>query len=86
MSVSAVLMLPNQPGSPACCPPLWIQLSCHSALPAGEDGEMRDNKVRSMATQLLAKFEENSSAVQNRSKVRRYEILKNHESDPRIKP
>ncbi|XP_062418839.1 F-actin-monooxygenase mical2b isoform X2 [Pungitius pungitius] len=38
------------------------ELSCHSAPPAGEDGELRENKVRSMATQLLAKFEENSTA------------------------
>ncbi|XP_060892802.1 F-actin-monooxygenase mical2b isoform X1 [Labrus mixtus] len=37
------------------------ELSCHSAPPAGEDGELRENKVRSMATQLLAKFEENST-------------------------
>uniref|UniRef100_A0A671U1B2 F-actin monooxygenase n=1 Tax=Sparus aurata TaxID=8175 RepID=A0A671U1B2_SPAAU len=37
------------------------ELSCHSAPPAGEEGELRENKVRSMATQLLAKFEENSS-------------------------
>ncbi|XP_071362532.1 F-actin-monooxygenase mical2b isoform X3 [Trachinotus anak] len=44
------------------------ELSCHSALPAGEDGELRENKVRSMATQLLAKFEENSSTPQTRSK------------------
>ncbi|XP_069384040.1 F-actin-monooxygenase mical2b isoform X6 [Paralichthys olivaceus] len=44
------------------------ELSCHSALPAGEEGELRENKVRSMATQLLAKFEENSSAAQTRSK------------------
>ncbi|XP_028263323.1 F-actin-monooxygenase mical2b isoform X2 [Parambassis ranga] len=36
------------------------ELSCHSAPPAGENGELRENKVRSMATQLLAKFEENS--------------------------
>lgn len=53
-------------------PATWLQLSCHSALPAGEDGELRENKVRSMATQLLAKFEENSSTVQKRSKVRRF--------------
>lgn len=46
------------------------QLSCHSAPPAGEDGELRENKVRSMATQLLAKFEENSSTALMRSKVR----------------
>ncbi|XP_058502562.1 F-actin-monooxygenase mical2b isoform X5 [Solea solea] len=44
------------------------ELSCHSALPAGEDGELRENKVRSMATQLLAKFEENSSTVKTHSK------------------
>uniref|UniRef100_A0A665TAE9 F-actin monooxygenase n=1 Tax=Echeneis naucrates TaxID=173247 RepID=A0A665TAE9_ECHNA len=41
------------------------ELSCHSALPAGEDGELRENKVRSMATQLLAKFEENSSTAKS---------------------
>nr|XP_043891739.1 protein-methionine sulfoxide oxidase mical2b isoform X3 [Solea senegalensis] len=45
------------------------ELSCHSALPAGEDGELRENKVRSMATQLLAKFEENSSTAKTHSKV-----------------
>ncbi|KAM7414000.1 hypothetical protein PAMA_019021 [Pampus argenteus] len=45
------------------------ELSCHSAPPAGEDGELRENKVRSMATQLLAKFEENSSTGKIRSKV-----------------
>ncbi|XP_059190994.1 F-actin-monooxygenase mical2b isoform X2 [Centropristis striata] len=44
------------------------ELSCHSAPPAGEDGELRENKVRSMATQLLAKFEENSSTAKIRSK------------------
>uniref|UniRef100_A0AAQ4P521 F-actin monooxygenase n=1 Tax=Gasterosteus aculeatus aculeatus TaxID=481459 RepID=A0AAQ4P521_GASAC len=44
------------------------QLSCHSAPPAGEDGEPRENKVRFMATQLLAKFEENSSTAKMRSK------------------
>ncbi|XP_040893605.1 protein-methionine sulfoxide oxidase mical2b isoform X2 [Toxotes jaculatrix] len=44
------------------------ELSCHSALPTGEDGELRENKVRSMATQLLAKFEENSSTSKTRSK------------------
>uniref|UniRef100_A0A667ZRD7 F-actin monooxygenase n=1 Tax=Myripristis murdjan TaxID=586833 RepID=A0A667ZRD7_9TELE len=33
------------------------------APPAGEEGELRENKVRSMATQLLAKFEENSSTA-----------------------
>ncbi|XP_047189532.1 F-actin-monooxygenase mical2b isoform X6 [Scophthalmus maximus] len=44
------------------------ELSCHSALPAGEAGELRENKVRSMATQLLAKFEENSSTARTRGK------------------
>ncbi|XP_034445036.1 protein-methionine sulfoxide oxidase mical2b isoform X3 [Hippoglossus hippoglossus] len=44
------------------------ELSCHSALPTGEDGELRENKVRSMATQLLAKFEENSSTAKTHSK------------------
>ncbi|KAM9815716.1 F-actin-monooxygenase mical2b isoform X1 [Syngnathus typhle] len=37
------------------------KLSCHSAPSAGEDGKLRENKVRSMATQLLAKFEENAA-------------------------
>ncbi|XP_039664326.1 protein-methionine sulfoxide oxidase mical2b-like [Perca fluviatilis] len=41
------------------------ELSCHSAPRAGEDGELRENKVRSMATQLLAKFEENSSTAKS---------------------
>uniref|UniRef100_A0A8C8IM43 F-actin monooxygenase n=1 Tax=Oncorhynchus tshawytscha TaxID=74940 RepID=A0A8C8IM43_ONCTS len=36
---------------------LCLQLSCQSAPPAGEGGEQ--SKVRSMATQLLAKIEEN---------------------------
>ncbi|KAM6925739.1 F-actin-monooxygenase mical2b-like isoform 3-T3 [Lycodopsis pacificus] len=44
------------------------ELSCHSAPPAGEDGELRENKVRSMTSQLLAKFEENSSTAKIRSK------------------
>ncbi|KAK2841840.1 hypothetical protein Q5P01_012040 [Channa striata] len=44
------------------------ELSCHSAPPAGEDGELRENKVRSMATQLLAKFEENSCTAQTGNK------------------
>lgn len=44
------------------------ELSCHSAPPAGEDGELRENKVRSMTTQLLAKFEENSSTAKIRNK------------------
>ncbi|XP_077424097.1 F-actin-monooxygenase mical2b-like isoform X7 [Vanacampus margaritifer] len=37
------------------------ELSCHSVPSGGEDGKLRENKVRSMATQLLAKFEENSA-------------------------
>ncbi|XP_077372490.1 F-actin-monooxygenase mical2b isoform X2 [Festucalex cinctus] len=37
------------------------ELSCHSAPTGSEDGKLRENKVRSMATQLLAKFEENST-------------------------
>ncbi|XP_047248896.1 F-actin-monooxygenase mical2b isoform X4 [Girardinichthys multiradiatus] len=45
------------------------ELSCHSAPPIGEDGELRENKVRSMATQLLAKFEENSSTAKMPTKV-----------------
>ncbi|XP_037834073.1 protein-methionine sulfoxide oxidase mical2b isoform X5 [Kryptolebias marmoratus] len=45
------------------------ELSCHSTPPAGEDGELRENKVRSMATQLLAKFEENSSTAKIHTKV-----------------
>ncbi|XP_061677729.1 F-actin-monooxygenase mical2b isoform X5 [Syngnathoides biaculeatus] len=36
------------------------ELSCHGAPSGGDDRELRENKVRSMATQLLAKFEENS--------------------------
>ncbi|XP_033997209.1 protein-methionine sulfoxide oxidase mical2b isoform X6 [Trematomus bernacchii] len=43
------------------------ELSVHSAPPAGEKGELRENKVRSMATQLQAKFQENSS-TKSRSK------------------
>ncbi|XP_041853236.1 protein-methionine sulfoxide oxidase mical2b isoform X4 [Melanotaenia boesemani] len=44
------------------------ELSCHSAPPVGEDGDLCENKVRSMATQLLAKFEENSSTAKTRTK------------------
>uniref|UniRef100_A0A8C7KVQ8 F-actin monooxygenase n=1 Tax=Oncorhynchus kisutch TaxID=8019 RepID=A0A8C7KVQ8_ONCKI len=46
------------------------ELSCQSAPPAGDGGEQ--NKVRSMATQLLAKFEENASpgsSLRNKKKV-----------------
>ncbi|XP_026221435.1 protein-methionine sulfoxide oxidase mical2b isoform X6 [Anabas testudineus] len=52
------------------------ELSCHSAPPIGEDGELRENKVRSMATQLLAKFEENSSTAQTRSKMRMMTMMR----------
>uniref|UniRef100_A0A667ZZG8 F-actin monooxygenase n=1 Tax=Myripristis murdjan TaxID=586833 RepID=A0A667ZZG8_9TELE len=45
------------------------------APPAGEEGELRENKVRSMATQLLAKFEENSSTAKLRTKVRGTEVI-----------
>ncbi|XP_068170291.1 F-actin-monooxygenase mical2b-like isoform X2 [Antennarius striatus] len=44
------------------------ELSCHSAPPVGDDGELQESKVRSMATQLLAKFEENSSTGGSHSK------------------
>ncbi|XP_056138343.1 F-actin-monooxygenase mical2b [Lampris incognitus] len=46
------------------------ELSCRSVPPTGEAGELRENKVRSMATQLLAKFEENSSTAVMHNKVR----------------
>lgn len=64
----------------------WLQLSCHSAPPTGEDGELRENKVRSMATQLLAKFEENSSSAQNRSKVSDslHSVLYEEDQDERL--
>ncbi|XP_029490605.2 F-actin-monooxygenase mical2b-like isoform X10 [Oncorhynchus nerka] len=48
------------------------ELSCQSAPPAGDGGEQ--NKVRSMATQLLAKFEENAlpgSPLRNKCIVRK---------------
>uniref|UniRef100_A0A673YXC8 F-actin monooxygenase n=1 Tax=Salmo trutta TaxID=8032 RepID=A0A673YXC8_SALTR len=51
---------------------LCCQLSCQSAPPAGDGGEQ--NKVRSMATQLLAKFEENASpgsSLRNKCIVRK---------------
>ncbi|XP_023811191.1 protein-methionine sulfoxide oxidase mical2b isoform X4 [Oryzias latipes] len=35
------------------------ELSCHSAPPACEEVELQENRVRSLATQLQAKFEEN---------------------------
>ncbi|XP_055078587.1 F-actin-monooxygenase mical2b isoform X2 [Periophthalmus magnuspinnatus] len=44
------------------------ELSCHSAPPPGENEELRENKVRSMATLLLAKFEENSTTGKIRTK------------------
>uniref|UniRef100_A0A667ZRD1 F-actin monooxygenase n=1 Tax=Myripristis murdjan TaxID=586833 RepID=A0A667ZRD1_9TELE len=39
------------------------------------EGELRENKVRSMATQLLAKFEENSSTAKLRTKTSGYVAL-----------
>uniref|UniRef100_A0A673YZM8 F-actin monooxygenase n=1 Tax=Salmo trutta TaxID=8032 RepID=A0A673YZM8_SALTR len=54
---------------------LCCQLSCQSAPPAGDGGEQ--NKVRSMATQLLAKFEENASpgsSLRNKVSSSRLEI------------
>ncbi|XP_055048020.2 F-actin-monooxygenase mical2b isoform X7 [Misgurnus anguillicaudatus] len=36
------------------------QMSNQSAPPVGEKGEQKENRVRSMATQLLARFEENA--------------------------
>ncbi|KAF6737016.1 Protein-methionine sulfoxide oxidase mical2b, partial [Oryzias melastigma] len=44
------------------------ELSCHSAPPAGEDAELQENNVRSLATRLQAKFEENSSMGTVRTK------------------
>ncbi|XP_049578796.1 F-actin-monooxygenase mical2b isoform X4 [Syngnathus scovelli] len=50
------------------------KLSCHSAPSAGEDGQLRENKVRSMATQLLAKFEENAAEKMHSKCVGRKEF------------
>ncbi|KAL7885421.1 hypothetical protein AOLI_G00057160 [Acnodon oligacanthus] len=49
------------------------ELSSQAALTAGEGLEQKENKVRSMATQLLAKFEENapSCALRRQANVRR---------------
>ncbi|KAL6480858.1 hypothetical protein MHYP_G00118910 [Metynnis hypsauchen] len=49
------------------------ELSSQGALTAGEGLEQKENKVRSMATQLLAKFEENapSCALRRQANVRR---------------
>ncbi|XP_049340216.1 F-actin-monooxygenase mical2b isoform X7 [Astyanax mexicanus] len=49
------------------------ELSGRDALTAGEGLEQKENKVRSMATQLLAKFEENapSCALRRQANVRR---------------
>ncbi|XP_051979020.1 F-actin-monooxygenase mical2b-like isoform X6 [Xyrauchen texanus] len=48
-------------------------MSNQSAPPVGERGEQKENKVRSMATQLLAKFEENapSCALRRQTSLRR---------------
>ncbi|XP_066504578.1 F-actin-monooxygenase mical2b isoform X2 [Hoplias malabaricus] len=45
------------------------ELSSQSALSAGEGQEQKENKVRSMATQLLAKFEENAPSCALRRQV-----------------
>lgn len=49
------------------------ELSGRDALTAGEGLEQKENKVRSMATQLLAKFEENapSCALRRQTNIRR---------------
>ncbi len=45
-------------------------MSNQSAPPVGEREEQKENKVRSMATQLLARFEENASSCGVRRQVR----------------
>ncbi|XP_057691960.1 F-actin-monooxygenase mical2b isoform X3 [Corythoichthys intestinalis] len=50
------------------------ELSCHSAPSAGEDGKLQENRVRSMATQLLAKFEENAAETTHGKCVGRKEF------------
>nr|XP_055048022.1 F-actin-monooxygenase mical2b isoform X9 [Misgurnus anguillicaudatus] len=48
------------------------QMSNQSAPPVGEKGEQKENRVRSMATQLLARFEENApSCALNRQTSQR---------------
>ncbi|XP_051975501.1 F-actin-monooxygenase mical2b isoform X8 [Xyrauchen texanus] len=49
------------------------QMSNQSAPPVGEKGEQKENKVRSMATQLLARFEENapSCALRRQTSLRK---------------
>lgn len=44
-------------------------MSCQTAPPAGEREEQKENKVRSMATQLLARFEENAPSCALRRQV-----------------
>lgn len=45
-------------------------MSNQSAPPVGEREEQKENKVRSMATQLLARFEENAPSSGLRRQVR----------------
>lgn len=49
------------------------QMSNQSAPPVGENGEQKENRVRSMATQLLARFEENapSCALHRQTSMRK---------------
>ncbi|XP_066504577.1 F-actin-monooxygenase mical2b isoform X1 [Hoplias malabaricus] len=55
------------------------ELSSQSALSAGEGQEQKENKVRSMATQLLAKFEENAPSCALRRQS--YESLNQLETE-----
>ncbi|KAJ8412867.1 hypothetical protein AAFF_G00104490 [Aldrovandia affinis] len=56
--------------------------SNQSATPGSANGELKENRVRSMATQLLAKFEENApSAVLRRQCVSDVEKLSPHSLD-----
>ncbi|XP_073798352.1 F-actin-monooxygenase mical2b isoform X14 [Danio rerio] len=50
-------------------------MSCQTAPPAGEREEQKENKVRSMATQLLARFEENAPSCALRRQQRKREPL-----------
>ncbi|XP_021326194.1 F-actin-monooxygenase mical2b isoform X5 [Danio rerio] len=53
-------------------------MSCQTAPPAGEREEQKENKVRSMATQLLARFEENAPSCALRRQT--------DESSPAVSP
>uniref|UniRef100_A0AAY4DCJ7 F-actin monooxygenase n=1 Tax=Denticeps clupeoides TaxID=299321 RepID=A0AAY4DCJ7_9TELE len=54
----------------------WLVPS-QSAAPPAEGGNARENKVRSMATQLLAKFEENAASGEQRRQVGSKEFPQN---------